>query len=584
MAALRHELERTREFAKTKGMDDRLVAMYSDTIQLVDHYGEMLIDFGAIDKEFYRKSVRQITNDSVDNFIEGFGVGGTLALAGVEPITATLVIGGLMIKKALDGYQQQQQLDDEKALALERRVKQYLIERSRMLGRIEVQAGVLAEKFGWDAHEVGFDQDNEKESQQILAALKANDYHYLLERAETLKKARPRDPFVHASYGALLVMRASKIIGYDMDKIAEEARAAAVQEYLRAVELIPAGRFHDDLRAEFLCKAAENASQMLYHSGQKNELPITLANTALKLRPRDPDGQIRSIKAFALARNGFYDDAITLFDKVGLVRGRDAEFHYNLARLLSMAGKVDESMTNLKTTWADGMREVRWMKKDRDLETLRARKPSDFAELIKPEWSWEIDYGFIWNDVIVRNKGNYPLQNVAVKAPWTGSDGTAYTEVYWTHVIKVGSKVTFEGALDDASERKEDSKKTTATIRSDEIRSGRQIKTKDVTGRYTGTATLMKIDGSNIKTSHQATLDVEDAGDGNLRLSFNVNNVLTCSFSSGSMLRDGVTLAKEVIRGSVQRIQVFFDETTAYGWYQGSENGMEYIRAFWLEK
>lgn len=581
LAALRHEFVRAREFAKARGMDDRLVAMYSDSLEMADRYGELLTDLGAIDRDFYRKSVQQTTEAGVDNFTEGFGLGGGLAVAGVEPITATVVIGGLAIKQAVAGYQQQQQLDEQRAFALERRANQYLIERSRLLGRIEVQAGVLAEKFGWDAHEVGFDQD-EQESRQILAAVEAGDYAFLLQRAETLKKVRPRDPFVHAGSGELWAVAASNIIGDDMDDDAAAMREAAVKEYLRAVELIPAGKFHDDLRAEYLWNAAQNASLMLYHSRRKNELPITLANTALELRPRDPDGRIRHTKAFALARNGFYDDAITLFDKVGAVRGRDGGFHYDLACLLSMAGKVDESMTHLKAAWAKGQRNVRWLRKDEDLATLRARKPSDFAELTRPQWGWQIDYGFVWNDVVVQNKGDFPLQNVAVKATWKGADGTAYSEVYWADLIQAGGRVKFEGVFDNASKGKADIKNCSANIRSEEIRGVRHVKAKDVTGRYTGTATLMQIDGSDVKTSGKVTLDVQDAGGGKLRLKFSGGGAAIEVVADD--LRDGFTGA-DVEIGSVQRIRVFFDGTTVYGWCQNATDAANGdIRAFWLDK
>jgi len=581
LAALRHELVRALEFAKAKGMDDRLVTMYSDSIEMVDRYGELLSDLGALDKEFYRKSIQQSIEAGVAGFKEGSALGSALAAAGIEPTTATFAIAGMTIKKAVEEYQQQKQLEEEKNRALERRLSQYLNERSRLLARIQIQAGALAEKFGWGAHEVGFDED-EKESQQILAAVESGRYDLLLERAKTLKKLRPRDPFVYAASGELWALMARSTIRDDMDDVGASLRAAAVKDYLRAVELIPAGKFHDDLRVQYLWKAAFNGSLMLYHSRQKNELPITLANTALALRPLDPDGWIRYVRAYALARNGYHDEAIALFETVGAVQGRDKRFHYELARLLSMAGRVDEAMLHLKTAWDMGERRVRWLKKDKELARLRIRKAVDFAELIQLHWEWRIDYGFFWNDFVVENKGSYSLRNVAIKATWKDTSGATYSEVYWTDAIPAGGTVKFQGVFDNASKRKADNEGCKASILADEIRSPHPPKGKDVIGRYTGVATVMRSDGSDVKTSSEATLDVEDAGAGKLRLNFSGGGAVIEVVAND--LWDGSTGA-DVEMGSIQRIRVFFDETTVYGWCQNSTDAANgYIRAFWLEK
>jgi len=492
LAALRHEFVRSIEFAKLKGMDDRLITMYRDSIDMADRYSELLTDLGAIDRDFYRKSIQQETDAGVDNFTEGFGLGGGLAMAGVEPVTATVVIGGMAIKQAVARYQQQQQLDEQRSLAVERRANQYLVERSRLLGRIEVQAGVLAEKFDWGKQEVGFDQD-EKESQQVLSAVQNNDFAFLLHRAETLKRVRPRDAFVFSGSGELWAVAAAVIIDDDMDDLAAEMRAAAVKDYLRAVELIPAGSFHDELRAEYMWNAAKNASLTLYHSRQRSELPITLANTALALRPRDTDGRIRHTRAFALARNGLHEDAIKLFDDVGTVRGRNGDFYYCLACLYSMAGKVDESMTHLRKSWALGQRNVRGSKKDGDLAILRDKKSADFEELVKPHWGWEIKYGFVWNNIVVSNNGEFPLRNVAIRTTWKGIDGNGHSEVYWADVVQAGGRVEFQGVFDDASKSKADDKKCVTMVTSEETRGVHRAKARNVLGRYAGTATLMKV-------------------------------------------------------------------------------------------
>ena len=574
LASLRHELVRGEEYAKTKRMDDLLITMYSDSIRLADEYAELLTDLGVLDRELYRKAVQQTANDITDSGVGGFVLGAGMAVSNIAPPVAAVVLVGWAVKKSVDVYLKEKRIENERKVAIERRMTQFLTARSRILARTEIQAGVLAEKFHWAPNEVGFDQD-ENEARRIRVAVEGKDYDFLLRYAEMLKLARPRDPFVHAASGELWAFLAAAKIDDGNDGAAIRMRTAAIGDYRRGAELVPAGKIHDQLRAGYLASAAENASLLLYHSQKRDELPLTLVNTAFKYLPRDPDGRLTHIKAFALARNGRYDDASTLIEKYGAIIGRDAQFHYDFACILSMAGNNDDAITHLKTAWEKGNRNVRGIKKDRDLAGVRIGKASAIAELLKPNWEGAIEYGVVWNDFVVKNKSDYPLNNVVVRATWKGADGTDYAEVYWAKSIAAGGSRTFQSAFDDASKSKESVKDRVVKLMSDESRTVQAGKIKDVLGGYMGIATLMRDDGY-IKTTSKVRLDVADAGKNRLRFRMYDGGVAFAGVADD--LRDGFAIVD-----GVDRFRVWFEGKIAYGLCQTASDAQNNdFHVFWL--
>jgi len=89
----------------------------------------------------------------------------------------------------------------------------------------------------------------------------------------------------------------------------------------------------------------------------------------------------------------------------------------------------------------------------------------------------------------------------------------------------------------------------------------------------------MKVDGSDVKTSSDVTLDVQDAGGGKLRLKF--SGVGGAIDVAADELRDGITGAS-LNDDNTRQIRVFFDGSTVYGWCQNA--GDNEMRAFWLTK
>lgn len=495
---LRHELTLAHTYLQEKGCDKRLIAMYSDSIAMAERYGEFLADIGAINADFKRRI--EGTGTLVEGVEAGAKAGVGLALAGVEPMTATLAIGGLMIKQGIATYEERNRLSQEQAAAIDRRLDKYLAERSRLIGHVEVQAEVLAEKHGWKAAEVGFDQD-EEESARLADAVTSSDFQYLTEHLQELQAARPRDPFVFASTGILKETQA-RSVGTSNDKEASRLHREAKEQYLRAARLVPHGRFHESLRCDYFWKAARNASLRLYHEPQaKDEDAITISEAALRGQPRDPTGKLRFTKAFALARNGRAHEAVEVFKSCASALGDKASTHYDWACLLSLADRPDEALEHIEAAWGKGLRNVRNLREDRDLTNLRRKHGRWFGEHTTPQCDVRMDYGWAWNDAVATNTSGFPITRAIVVVTLKGIDGAESKEVYQVGHLADGQSRTVSGVFDGKRKNDEQPGARESQLFCDENAEVKTLSLDAITGVWSGYVTRMRADGGAVESS-----------------------------------------------------------------------------------
>ena len=496
---LRHQLTLAHTYVQEKGCDKRLIAMYSDSIAMAERYGEFLADIGAINADFKRRI--EETGTLVEGVETGAKAGVGLALAGVEPFTATLALGGLMIKQGIATYEERNRLSQEQAAAIDRRLDKYLAERSRLIGHVEVQAEVLAEKHGWEAAEVGFDQDDE-ESARLADAVTSSDFQFLTEHLQGLQAARPRDPFVCASAGVLKEAQGGSV-GTSNGKEAARLHSEAKEQYLRAARLVPNGRFHESLRCDYLWKAARNASLRLYHEPQaKDKDAILLAEAALRGQPRDPTGKLRFTKAFALVRNGQLNEAVEVFKSCASALGDKASTHYNWACLLSLADRPDEALGHIESAWGKGLRDVKSLREDRDLTNLRRKHGRWFGEHTTPQCDVRVDYGWAWNDVVVTNSSGFPVTRAIVVVSLKGIDGTESKEVYQqVGHLGDGQARTVSGVFDGLRKTDEQPGAREARVFCDENAETKALTVDALDGLWAGQVTRMSEDGSSVGLS-----------------------------------------------------------------------------------
>lgn len=579
LVELRQSVNRCLEYTKARKMDAGLQSMYADTLKLIDSYAELLIDLGVLDREYQRRATEQSTADTTDSATKGFSLGSAMAAAGVEPHTAFVIGTGMLIKEGFASYQKSQRLADERAAALERRQNLYIAEHSRVLARIQVQAGMLCEKYGWRKSEVGFDQD-EAETQQVREALEQFDLGFLQNRISHLEEVRPRDPFVHFAKGLLAEVRCE--LWRSDDEMAAHACAEAVKDYLRAAELIPKGTFHDDLRAALLEQAAWCAATTSYYKQERSSRALEIVQAALTFQPRDPSGAIRYAKAVALARAGKHEEAVaTVEGIVPLVRDVP-ELPYVYACLLSQAGRYDDALVALKEAIRNGIEEIRWIRRDRDLDALREHRAAAFEELVRPGWGWAISYGFVWNDTVLQNRSSFPLTYAMLKTEWVSREGKKSTEIYWADTVAAGGSFTWQGTFDEASQSQADTTKCSAMLFCDENRAVRAVALEALQGTYRGLATLHAADGKDCKNTDDVELEVTAGGEkALLRIRTGTN---TAEFALDP-LYDGSTSATREANGGYETVSLFVQGDTLYGWYQNASDATAgEIRAFWAEK
>lgn len=94
-------------------------------------------------------------------------------------------------------------------------------------------------------------------------------------------------------------------------------------------------------------------------------------------------------------------------------QNRNPSYAYDLACVLSANERYAESLTWLERSFALGQSNTDWAREgDPDLAGLRSALPAQFAALFEVKWSWSLDRGSYWHDVIIYNHSRIPLTSV----------------------------------------------------------------------------------------------------------------------------------------------------------------------------
>lgn len=580
LLATRYEMARIKEYAEAKSMDKRLVELYADSLQLIDQYSKVLMDIGAIERQFERDLSEHTITGITRGFTEGLEAGGGMAAVGVEPMTGAAIIAGLAIEKTYSAQQQRQKLQDEKDFTKLRRYHDFEVERSRLLGRIQVQAGILAEKFKWLPTEVGFDSTAEEE-EQLLAAVGRGDYGIARERLDAVRKLRPRDPFVCEKLAQVRLLEVNAVTDDQGDLERISILKKAMQDRIRAAELVPSDHLHDPMRAAFLMGAADIASSALYFAEKHSTLPLQLANAALQFNRRDPEGEIQQSRVIALMRTGDHSQALASLDQLGRLHGIDADQHLLMARVLSSSKNPVESIAHLHLAWKLGQHDVRALRRHRELRCVRDEAKNAFEKLVAPSWSGEVSYGYVWNDFTFKNHSSFPLTDVAIKTSWQDADGKELVEIYWIDAMEAAGTAVLSNVFNSASDNRESPPKVTSEVICDESRSVEPTLTINALGDYRGIGTCCSWDGLKVFDSSDLQLSIRRDADGITAASLKSESRQT------ELLIDDIRDSCCFLKRRVDDVVVggmWFSGNVAYGWYldPARDDGGRIV--FWLDR
>lgn len=230
------------------------------------------------------------------------------------------------------------------------------------------------------------------------------------------QKERPKDPIVAA---ALLLTSADK------SKDSQSACVKLAEECYSLVDSIPGQSPLNYARYLVLTDAASILDTYLYDAhpfdGAWGAIRDEKALVAVSYREKaagaylDGTGEDEARLAWDYFLGGKFDQAIThaeLANRNPMFQ-RDWAFCLKLAQLKSLVGKPGDSLTWL-TTLVERFQynDVDGLYSDSDLQALRSAKSEEFDALLDVKSSWDIEFGWMNDDIVLTNKSRFPITNV----------------------------------------------------------------------------------------------------------------------------------------------------------------------------
>ncbi len=284
------------------------------------------------------------------------------------------------------------------------------------------QARALGHNKGWAERECPF-------GQAILA---------------DLIEQREHDPFVSVRYAAIRPEDESP-----------EAVMSDARRCVAALSNVPDGTRYDGYRARFLSTAGQLAAlatsrEWFEVTDYQRPTPSSQEAVAIcKKRLEYPGATDRDRYNLAKALNfkGLHKEALKVASECTQLFN-DPGFAYDLACLLSLNGDTAQSLSWLGRALANGHTGVNWARRDPDLRRLRRLEADAFDSLTKVEFSWQIEWGVLNDDIALTNKSAFALTNVVLRpsimlddrvwSPTLSVERLSPGEVYrWTNAISV---------------------------------------------------------------------------------------------------------------------------------------------------
>lgn len=604
LVAIRKDLVATQTYCRGKGLDTELIRMYDTTLEITSAYATLLNDLGTIHKSFDQQHQQKETALTSEAYKHGSDVGGALASAGANPYVAGAVLIGYAIYESLTASWSLQKIDVERQRAWEKRISEFRRRQSETVTEIRTRATLIADKRGWKPGEIGFNDLDEADTERLLNAARAGDLAFLQTRCLDLVRSRPRDPFLHASIAELTDDIVSRWFKAHPD-VASVMKDQATERYLQAARLVPAGRFHNPLRAYWLLRASYSASDAASNRKGFTPLPLQLAEAARDLDPSLNSELVINARAFGLARAGRLEEAIRYLKESHILqRTRDVAYHYNLACLLSLSDSRKgahhaEAVQELAEAIRTGDDEIRWMQQDPDLMNVRDDvhrmlfEDDDAGGVRLRNTRVKFDPGVFSSDTILQNGNAFPLTAgiVLVAHDRKGAIPRVYAlpptaiEVLSFDRIAPQQELRFKGTKLAKAEEGND---LFFMSLSHESRSSDP--SPDVQGDYSGACTAQKIDHSDVYKSVACSLALRRLD--NLRYSakllLNADGLVEAAPIQPRQIAfeiptifDGMTVAQ----ADDETIQLIWNDDAVYGWMHSAADRKEgVIKSFYMSK
>jgi Flp pilus assembly protein TadD len=106
-------------------------------------------------------------------------------------------------------------------------------------------------------------------------------------------------------------------------------------------------------------------------AAEQSQLDFELEFFGAVLNGRPDYVDVLRVMGNNLTRKGRYNQGLQIDKRLVELRPQDSLAHYNLACSYALTGRTDHSIKTLRRAVELGYRDFRYMKEDRDLETIR---------------------------------------------------------------------------------------------------------------------------------------------------------------------------------------------------------------------
>jgi hypothetical protein len=412
---IRHKANRHLQDIKTRNFDETLASLYEDFLSGVDAYLDFLSNIGKIEEAAVARAKKDAIASGTAAAKKGVDTRSKLSGAGTESTNAflgALIVGGITYLSEENGKKNARDNAKKAAVASEaQRLKNKI---STNLARVQNAAISFTKEYSWKKGEAGFDGSDE--IKRFRDCMSRRDFDAALQILITAKAQRPRDPFPLAHHAYISSSLPKKSIA-EMRRYAEHC--------IEAARLVPSGDIYDGSRNEFLWFAGDIIDRVATEEIGDNSWATTHNETAayavkiwdkcLEFNPADSTGEIRERQAWALFKSGDFNKALEQANAVKSLRGQTQHFAYNMACLLSVLQKADNSFEWFASAVRNlGYNGISHAKRDPDLAFMRKAKEKEFNDLVEVRFSWAINYGVFKDDIILKNESAFPITDVVL--------------------------------------------------------------------------------------------------------------------------------------------------------------------------
>ena len=449
-----------REFFAAKGVDEQIVVRFDSAVELSKALQEVIRRGLEIEQSAKDQQHGTLVSQAVASSKTALRVGVVVQ----EPVTAIVAGGGHYIWNIVQQFKAANRAKDS---LLDSELSKFMALFNECTAKNKATAGLMTDKYGWKPGEAGFTTSVE-DRQKMDALYQAGDLAALEQLTSFNLKTRPRDPFA-INDAAVIRFRA----GVQSESVAEMLQVADM--IIEAANLFPSATAFSEHRASMLFSAAYAQTLNLFFQSRADfqgaeessvKKALQLLEESRNSSHSSPGSAFFELLSNAAGYAGAYKDALEAADRAYADAQGGPSFHLNCARLASRAGEHDRALSELRKALLLGALDLQLVKESPDLAALQANRSKEWNDLFEVKYTWDVDWGFFNDDVLLRNDSEFTLTEV-VFAPKITTDGKVYAPILKADFIPPGKVYRWSNAFSIPGSKADESESRLACAESE---------------------------------------------------------------------------------------------------------------------